>query len=676
MSKLFRFLSIVAVCMAAGISPCWAQRGQPRQSPAAPAEPATFVGNVVAYEADKSITLEATTRQGATKREFAIVKETTRVELPPRIKEIRLGLTLGVWADKDDPKLAARISTANVPAMPATTRRPNNRTPAMPAAAMAANVPAAAPPVVTAARPVREPVPDLAAGRVAAQIDQHIDERLAAARIPTSPRSDDAEFIRRVYLDITGVIPPGDAVATFLDSREPDKRVKLIDELLASPQYGWHFADLWCDRINLKDMPIHREPFIQWLSETLNHGRGWNEVAYDLMTAEGKFKLLTRGKRLQSDDPRGLLMVLSTESKPFPKPSPASLAAETGRLFLGVQIQCAECHDHPFSPAWKQTDFWGLAAFFSQFLAGTDFPSYCWKENPLPPDSLARITIPAPSRKNIGKIVPARLLGAEDDFRSNEQLLLRQALASWVASPENPYFAQAAVNRLWSDFFGRGLVDPVDDLRPDNPPSHPTVLTLLTEEFKKSEFDLKHLIRCICLSETYQRTSVPLPENEEDRNEYSHMAVRIMGPGVFYDCLSKATGWPNLWVGLPQYKTKLTVSSKFTPREVFVDFFRSSQGQEADPLENSHGIPQALKLMNAPQLSSVAPVVVQWGSQDLTREQMLKQIYLTALARLPTGEEMDLMSSFLQRREDRDSLPGYSAVLWTLLNSAEFVSNH
>src|SRR5262249_41130345 len=161
----------------------------------------------------------------------------------------------------------------------------------------------------------------------------------------------------------------------------------------------------------------------------------------------------------------------------------------------------------------------------------------------------------------------------------------------------------------WAHFFGRGLVNPVDDLRADNPASHPELLGILADEFKRSGFDLQYLIRSICLSQAYQRTSVPTSVDEAEPDTFSLMAVKTMEPGVFYDALTQATGWSALKVGLPENKTKLTVLSQFTPREVFVDFFRSSQGVEADPLENTQGIPQALKLMNTTQLNSVAPTV-------------------------------------------------------------------
>jgi hypothetical protein len=656
----------------------WADKDNPKAAAriaagaVANAAAPTAAGKVVAYRVDQSITVEVKKRGGETqKHEFAIVMDKTKVELLGTTKAIEVGTEVRIWADMDNPKAAARITAG-------TLRRPGGRS----------AVPPVKPPPAkeepstkgtTPPAPVRNKRSSSvqAPPAVARAIDQEIQRALDGDKIPPSGLADDAEFLRRAYLDITGRIPPPEKAAAFLDSKGPTKRSQLIDELLASREYGLHFADLWCDRIDVKDLPIYREPFIGWMADSLNQSRGWDEVVFDLLTAKGNFNFITRGRRLSSTDPKALFLLLNTEEGQGKGPNPAWLAAESGRLFLGVQLQCAECHNHPFTDSWKQTDFWGLAAFFGQLRAERVPPGGLqWKEAPAAADQPVRIVIPATALKNIGQTVPARLLGDAKEYQPSDPQLLRHELARWMTAADNPFFAKAAANRMWAHFFGRGLVNPVDDLRADNPPSHPTILELLADEFKKSGFDLKYLIRCICLSQAYQRTSVPLPANEQDTEKYSHMAVKVMGPGMLYDSLKLATGWPELKVGLPERKTKLTVLTQFTPREVFVDFFRAAQGEEANPLENNHGIPQALKLMNAAQLSSVAPVVQRLAGSGQGREQVIEQLYLTALARRPSPVEAKLMADFLARRKDAKPEQGYSAVLWALINSAEFASNH
>lgn len=665
-------------CLALGMS-AEAQRVRNADRPA-PAEPPTMTGKVVAYEPDKTISLEVTSRREKKTSEFAIVKGETKIELPPRNTEIKVGMQLAVWASKDDAKVAAQIgapasSAANPNPQP--NRRPNNRRPSNPNSPRPAPAPQpadkpAAVPQLPAARP---PVAGLSPAEIARQIDQHIDTRLATEKLPASPLCDDAEFIRRAYLDIVGVIPPADRVSTFLSNDDKAKRFALIDELLADPRYGAHFADLWCDRINVKDLPIYREPFTAWMSASLNAGRGWDEITYELLTAGGEFNFVTRGKRLAAADPRALFLLVNTEEGMGKGPNPAWLAAESGRLLLGVQLQCAECHDHPFTETWKQSDFWGLAAMFSQLRSERkQSGGLQWMDQSIAANDAIRVAIPATALKNVGQEIPARLLGSDLDYRASDSEPLRQGLARWLTSSDNRLFAQATVNRLWAHYLGRGLVNPVDDLRVDNPPTHPEILDLLAAELRKSQFDLKHLTRCICLSRAYQRTSQPLPANAHDRDQYSHMAVKTLNPGVFYDSLKAATGWAEMKVGLPERKTKLTVITQFTPREVFVDFFRASQGEEADPIENSHGIPQSLKLMNAVQLNSMTPSIDRLT--EMNRRQAIEQLYLTALARRPALEEVKLMCEFLDQRAADRPEQGYNAILWILVNSAEFISNH
>jgi len=754
-------LSGEALAQRGGLRPANPQTKGATEAPAA-------TGKVVAYEAGKSIALETTNRNGMQRREFKIDKDQTKIELPPRIKEIAVGQTLSVWALKETPDVAARIGTGGpaAPVNPANPRRPNRgQTPAGPpivagqvvayeadksltievrqrggqvqrsefaiandqtkvefvgeAKALAVGIPvtvtpdkdnaklaarivagaamnvrpqrgnrpnpnpnppnapapeAARPPVTV--RPPRPAVTGLAPRSVAEQIDRLIHERLAAEKIPASPPADDAEFIRRLYLDVVGVIPPTEKVVAFISNRESDKRARLIDELLASEDYGRHFADVWCDRINVKDLPIYREPFCDWMSASLNAGRGWDEIVLDMLTAEGSFNFITRGKRLGSTEPQALFLLLNTEEGQGKGPNPAWLAGESGRLFLGVQLQCAECHDHPFTASWKQTDFWGLAAFYSGLKAERPQQQQGLRWVETPATEAVNISIPATALKNVGQTVPARLLGSAGDYKAADSELLRQSLARWMTAADNPYFPKATANRVWAHFFGRGLINPVDDIRPDNPCSHPKILQLLGDEAKRSQFDVKHLIRCLCLTAAYQRTSAPVAGNQDDAAYHSHVAVKTMGPGVFYDSLKAATGWAELKLGLPERKTKLTVLTQFTPREVFVDFFRAAQGEEASPLDNDHGIPQALKLMNAAQLSGPGPVVQRLAAAGVNREQAVEQLYLTALARPPSSAESALVAEFLAQRNDASPEQGYAAVLWTLINCAEFVSNH
>jgi hypothetical protein len=243
-----------------------------------------------------------------------------------------------------------------------------------------------------------------------------------------------------------------------------------------------------------------------------------------------------------------------------------------------------------------------------------------------------------------------------------------------MTAADNPFFARAAANRLWAHFFGRGLVNPVDDLRADNPAGLPAILDLLADEFRKSGCDLRHLIRCICRTAAYQRTGAAASDRS-DADKYARMTARVMRPGVLYDSLKSALGAAELKLGLPERRTKAGVITAFSPRETFVDFFRGSQGEEPDPQEYVHGIPQALKLMNAAQLNRVAPSAESAAQDNRTPAQAVEQLYLTALSRRPTAQEAALVSEFLAQRPGGDARAGYSAVLWVLINTSEFVLN-
>ncbi len=516
----------------------------------------------------------------------------------------------------------------------------------------------------------RDPAP------IAAAIDREVDARLTEARVPASPRADDAEFLRRVTLDITGRIPTLSRTIAFLDSQDPAKRRKLIDELLASQQYGQHLATLW------RNLMVPRNPangkaqpdrFSPWLAEQFNRNRGWDALVTELLTVEGDIQ----------KTPQTAFIIANSESF---QPQPNLLAASVGRLFLGVQLQCAECHNHPFT-AWKQDDFWATAAFFSRLRnSGLKKPPFALTEMPapdtatgdqkgtpqpvVPPGSIA---IPTATGKNGGKVVKARFLdGAEPGL--NSEAPFRPVFAAWVTAPENKYFANALVNRMWAQFFGRGFVNPVDNFHDDNPASHPALLRLLADEFRASGHDLKHLIRCICNSQAYQRSSRPLSGNENDKELFSHMVVKVLGPESIYDSLAIVLSIdPSARPAAPKGAAVKSKGPPLSPREEFIHFFRT-RAEAAEAGEFSHGIPQFLKRMNAEEFNNTAPLISRLARPGTSREQVLEQIYLAVLSRRPSPAEVQLLSKYLAKRDNAEQ--GYNGVLWILINSGEFVLNH
>jgi hypothetical protein len=483
-------------------------------------------------------------------------------------------------------------------------------------------------------------------------IDQHVLSRLDAEGLKPSPTADNAEFLRRAYLDLTGVIPPAEKVVEFLDQPGSNKRGQLIDDLLAEKRFGTHLAEVWAGSMVPRQMNNRRLDTVglkSWLADAFNSGKPWDKTVYDLVTATGSPK-----------DSGAVTFFIGN-------PTPDKMTDQVTRLFLGVQLQCAQCHNHPFT-GWKQTEYWAMAAFFMKV-----------RLNGNPKQAAKRGVGPAVFEGNgprgklpvSAKFVPAKFLqGEQPKLRKDEPY--RPVLAKWMTAPENPYFARAMVNKMWAHFFGRGLVNPVDDMHDANEPSHPELLAALTEQFKASGFDVKYLARAICNSQAYQRSSRPANGNKDDTNLYSHMPVRVMSPEQMYDSLFLALARD----GAPPLKQPKGPKGKGpagNPREFFLTFFRIDEGE--NPLEYQAGIPQALRLMNAPLVNANGPAIaraVKTGGFGPAR--VIEQLYLSTVSRRPTPDELQRRVAYVREQErPRD---GFADILWALLNSSEFVTNH
>jgi hypothetical protein len=519
-----------------------------------------------------------------------------------------------------------------------------------------------------------------AAAEVAADIDREIDKRLKDEKLPTSPQADDAEFMRRVYLDITGRLPtPAQAVA-FLDNKEANKRAKLIDELLESPNYGKHFGVIWSDAIVNRDennRGLRTETFRTWLADNFNKNRPWGEIVSDMLTANG-----TTDK-----DPATVFVAANRDMTNF---SPSKMVDTTTILFMGIQLQCAECHKHPFISGWKQEDFWGMAAFFaptrvaganaqnanaamtiSDSGASTGRPGGGMGQGR---QSGASIEIPDATnpRRRTGRVVKAKFFQGEEP-KLDDKGPYRPAFAAWLTGPENKFFANAAMNRLWAHFFGRGLVNPLDDFQDGNPPSHPELLAALTKEFNASGQDLKHMIRILCSTQAYQRTSRPATGNENDEKLYSRMKVKVMSPEVLYDALTQAMEVSELSQGVRGFGRGGGGGGRGGPvsgRAEFVRFFTTKEEGD-DPNEFGLGVPQFLRLMNSAQFNQSTPVIERLMKNDTPRDKVIEGLYLATLSRRPTEAEAKKLGDFAAKKSDAKA--GYTGVLWVLLNSAEFV---
>jgi hypothetical protein len=486
-------------------------------------------------------------------------------------------------------------------------------------------------------------------------IDKAIADKLKAEGVTTAPLTSDAEFLRRVYLDITGHIPSGDKAAAFLDDKDPNKRSKLIDELLASEDYGKHLADIWQALLlpkNSDNRRLDTAPMAKWLEENFNKNQHWNTMVHDLLTASGP------------QDKNGAVTFFVANG------TVDKMTDEVTKVFLGVQLQCAQCHNHPFTE-WKQTEYWGMAAFFMKVQAQN--ANQAAKAGNAPTvaevDNVRRGKNALPES---AKILPPKFLAAETPNVSRTGPV-RPVLADWLTTAQNPFFSKAMANRIWSQYFGRGVVNPVDDMHDDNPPSHPELLQELANQFAKNDFDVKYLIRAICNSQAYQRTSkLSGKDSDPAPNLYAKMAVKVLTGEHLFDSLGNVLGRQE---GRAAGEARKGAMGKGGPggnqRAVFVAFFGADE--TASVTEYQSGIPQALNLMNSPRINTAvqANPLVRSGSAP---EVVIEKLYLSTLSRRPTSTEIEKMTAHVKKADA--PAKGYSDILWALLNSSEFTLNH
>jgi hypothetical protein len=500
-------------------------------------------------------------------------------------------------------------------------------------------------------QPPLGPVGPQGARELARLIDDAIAKKLADAKVSPSPVATDAEFLRRAYLDLTGVIPSAEKARLFLESTDPEKRAKLIDELLESPNFGRHLADIWQAKLLPRESNnrfVLREPFIKWLETEFNKNTPWNQFVTNLITASGSV-----------DENPAVTYFLANRTID-------KLTDGVSQCFLGVQLQCAQCHNHPFTD-WKQTEYWGMAEFFSKVR-----PDRPQNANKGGDNTKIGVTegVQRTRTKDFfpesAKTVPAKFLsGEEPKLRPAEAY--RPVLAKWMTDEHNPYFARAAVNRTWAQLFGAGFVNPIDDLHDGNLPSHPELLAMLARNFSGHGFDLKNLYRAICNSQAYQRTSKPFNGNHTDDQLFSHMTVKVLSPEQLYDSLAAVTG-PEKGA---DRAAKAGANPKRGPaggRDGFVQFFLAG-AESANPTEYEAGIPQALRLMNS-RVTNNPALIRQFAGPNDKPEAVFERIYLATLSRKPTDAEVKRLNEYMAKAPTK--IEGYADILWVVLNSSEF----
>jgi hypothetical protein len=464
-------------------------------------------------------------------------------------------------------------------------------------------------------------------------------------RIPPSPLADDATFLRRVSLDLTGTLPTPAEVRAFLADRAPNRRARRVDALLARPEYADHWTYRLGDLLRINSRRLGEESaraFHGWVRRQVAQNTPFDQVARTLLLGLGDSHTV---------GPANFARVA---------PDARAQAELVGQLFMGARLQCAECHKHPFD-RWTQEDYHGLAAAFVRLERGREVKLL----------ERGEVTHPRTGRDALPTLPGGGPIPTTGDRR--------RAVADWLTDPANPYFARATVNRIWKEMMGRGLVEPVDDMRESNPPTNPELLAALAREFTRSGFDVKRLLRLIATSHAYQRSAMPLPGNRADDRFYSHALPRPLAAPVLLDAVAAVTGVPEPFPGLEPGTRAIQLGDSRVASPALDVLGRCNRETACAPGEGASGdLARALHLLNGPTLNDRlrAPEgrVARWAAAPLSAADLVTECYLVTLSRFPTRKEREHWTAVLRTVSDRR--PVLEDFLWALLNSREFMFNH
>lgn len=501
-------------------------------------------------------------------------------------------------------------------------------------------------------------------------IDDHVFANLKTLGIPPSPVCDDSTFIRRVSLDIAGRLPTDEESQEFLASDATDKRDALIDRLLQSPDYADYFANKWTSllknrRDNASDITSNFA-FHAWIRDSLLANTPYDQLARELLAATGT---------IISNPPVAWYKQVK---------QPQEQIEDVAQLFLGVRMQCAQCHHHPFE-RWSQDDYYGLTAFFSQVGR---------KPTDTRGEDLIFHKRGVAGSKNIKTgqtVAPAALGDSVGEIPADEDPRLR--LANWMSGPENPFFAKALVNRYWKHFFTRGLIEPEDDIRDTNPPTNPELLSALEEHFLSSGFDLKELVRTITRSNAYQLEATPNDHNLADRQNYSRFYPRRMQAEVMLDAIDFLTGASTSFANLPAGTRAIALpDNSYNRASPFLKVFGRPESSSVCECERvqSASLAQCLHLLNAADIKG--KLATSNGRADRLAKattddtEKITELYIAAFSRPPRQDELQTAIDYLADPvTDADGKPidpkvaarnNYQDLVWALINTKEFLFNH
>jgi hypothetical protein len=493
-------------------------------------------------------------------------------------------------------------------------------------------------------------------------IDKFVFAKLKMLSIPPSDLCRDEEFIRRAYLDVCGLLPPAKEVREFLADQSPNKRAKLIDTLLERPEYADFWTLKWSDvfRSSRKSVQVKgTHVFQHWLRDHITKNTGFDAVIREMLTASGS---------TFANPPANYYRIAR---------DPQNLAETTAQLFFGIRMQCAKCHNHPFE-RWTQDDYYSMAAFFARVQRKKD----PLEPGPMPQQPGAEIIYDSRSgevtQPRTGQVMKPKFMGGSvPNIAAGTDR--RQVLADWLVSGDNPFFAKSVANRIWYHLQSKGIVDPVDDFRDSNPSANDELLDALAKDFVAHKFDVKHLIRVIMNSRTYQLSAQTNDYNAEDSKYFSHAVTKLLTAEQLLDSICGVTEVPEKFAGLP-----LGTRAVQLPDSDINHTFLKTFGQPARELacecerESDSNLAQALQLINGPTINEKVRNpnnrIGRLLNAKTAEREMLDELYLSTLARLPNPENVKVALEHVSRATDKRK--AWEDIQWALLNAKEFLFRH
>ena len=485
-------------------------------------------------------------------------------------------------------------------------------------------------------------------------IDTHVWNQLARLGIKAGAAASESEFLRRVYLDTIGTLPTSEEARKYLADPSPAKRDRLIDELLSRDEYVDYWTMKWLDVLRADQLQVTPQGTVamqRWLRRSFQQNVPFDQMARELLTVQGS---------TTAEGPGAFYKILK---------KPDEMSRAVSQLLLGVRIECAQCHHHP-SERWSQEDYTALAGFFTgvklkKLPNGTEaIVSFGGKDLPHPRTS---------------ELVAPRALGAADaDLNGLSDR--RVALAAWLTQPDNAFFAKAIANRIWAHYLGRGLVEPVDDIRETNPATNEPLMEALSRHMLDAKFDMRAFTKTLLRSRVYQMSSASNDSNRDDQQNFSHAAYKAIPAEALLDAISQTTGVAEKFNGWPEGYRAIQIWDNRMPSYFFRIFGRPVRATVCECERSGEpSISQALHLLNSPEIMAKIQhrdgTARRLANSELTDDELIDELYLTTLSRFPNEEERSLMrGAFLDSGSERNA--AVEDVLWALLNTKEFIFNH